>query len=192
MNKYNRILRRTNNMNIYDFTVKAQDGSDVSLADYKGKLLLVVNTATECGLTPQYAPLQEIYNEFKDQGFDILDFPCNQFLGQAPGTDNEIHTFCTGRFGITFPQFSKIEVNGENSDPLFKWLRENTTFGALDDSPLGVAIAAEAEKMDPDYKNNSNIKWNFTKFLIDREGNIVKRFEPTDIDNISDEIKKYI
>ena len=108
-------------MNIYDFTVKAQDGSDVSLADYKGKLLLVVNTATECGLTPQYAPLQEIYNEFKDQGFDILDFPCNQFLGQAPGTDNEIHTFCTGRFGITFPQFSKIEVNGENSDPLFKW-----------------------------------------------------------------------
>lgn len=192
MNKYNRISRRTNNMNIYDFTVKAQDGSDVSLADYKGKLLLVVNTATECGLTPQYAPLQEIYNEFKDQGFDILDFPCNQFLGQAPGTDNEIHTFCTGRFGITFPQFSKIEVNGENSDPLFKWLRENTTFGALDDSPLGVAIAAEAEKMDPDYKNNSNIKWNFTKFLIDREGNIVKRFEPTDIDNISDEIKKYI
>lgn len=191
-NKYNRISRRTNNMNIYDFTVKAQDGSDVSLADYKGKLLLVVNTATECGLTPQYAPLQEIYNEFKDQGFDILDFPCNQFLGQAPGTDNEIHTFCTGRFGITFPQFSKIEVNGENSDPLFKWLRENTTFGALDDSPLGVAIAAEAEKMDPDYKNNSNIKWNFTKFLIDREGNIVKRFEPTDIDNISDEIKKYI
>lgn len=179
-------------MNIYDFTVKAQDGSDVSLADYKGKLLLVVNTATECGLTPQYAPLQEIYNEFKDQGFDILDFPCNQFLGQAPGTDNEIHTFCTGRFGITFPQFSKIEVNGENSDPLFKWLRENTTFGALDDSSLGVAIAAEAEKMDPDYKNNSNIKWNFTKFLIDREGNIVKRFEPTDIDNISDEIKKYI
>ena len=162
-------------MNIYDFTVKAQDGSDVSLADYKGKLLLVVNTATECGLTPQYAPLQEIYNEFKDKGFDILDFPCNQFLGQAPGTDNEIHTFCTGRFGITFPQFSKIEVNGENSDPLFKWLRENTT-----------------EKMDPDYKNNSNIKWNFTKFLIDREGNIVKRFEPIDIDNISDEIKKYI
>ncbi len=107
-------------MNIYDFTVKAMDGSDVDLSQYRGKVTLVVNTATGCGFTPQYKDLQEIYDELKDKGFDILDFPCNQFADQAPGTDDEIHTFCTGRFGITFPQFAKIDVNGENADPLWK------------------------------------------------------------------------
>ena len=165
--------------NIYDFTVKAQDGSDVSLADYKGKVLLVVNTATGCGFTPQYEPLQNIYDEFKDKDFEILDFPCNQFLEQAPGSDEEIHTFCTGRFGITFPQFSKIDVFGENAEPLFTWLCDNTTFGGFS-GPMGLLLKAAVKKVDKDYKKNNNVKWNFTKFLIDRNGEIMARFEPTD------------
>ena len=111
-------------MNLYDFTVKAMDGSDISLADCKGKVVLVVNTATQCGFTPQYQPLQELYDTYHEQGLEILDFPCNQFGAQAPGTEEEIHTFCTGRFGITFPQFAKIDVNGENTIPLYQWLEE--------------------------------------------------------------------
>jgi glutathione peroxidase len=165
-------------MNIYDFTVKAMDGSDVDLSQYKGKVTLVVNTATGCGFTPQYKDLQEIYDELKDKGFDILDFPCNQFADQAPGTDDEIHTFCTGRFGITFPQFAKIDVNGENADPLWKYITSNTKFEGFD-GPAKLMLSPIVKKMDKDYKNNGNIKWNFTKFLVDKEGNIVARFEPT-------------
>ena len=177
-------------MNIYDFKVKAQDGSEVNLADYKGKVLLIVNSATGCGFTPQYTELQEIYTEFKDQGLEILDFPCNQFGEQAPGEDAEIHTFCTGRFGITFPQFSKIDVNGENADPLFKFLTENTKFEGFGISPMGVMLSGIAKKMDKDYKKNGKIKWNFTKFLIDRNGEIVARFEPTDMKNLKEKIKE--
>ena len=165
-------------MSIYDFTVKAQDGSDVSLADYRGKLLLLVNTATGCGFTPQYTELQEIYNDHQKDGLEILDFPCNQFGNQAPGEDGEIHDFCTGRYGITFPQFSKIDVNGENAIPLYQWLTESTAFEGFD-GPMGIVLSGIAKKMDKDYKKNGNIKWNFTKFLIDREGSIVARFEPT-------------
>lgn len=165
-------------MNIYDFTVKAMDGSDVDLSQYRGKVTLVVNTATGCGFTPQYKDLQEIYDELKDKGFDILDFPCNQFADQAPGTDDEIHTFCTGRFGITFPQFAKIDVNGENADPLWKYITSNTKFEGFD-GPAKLMLSPIVKKMDKDYKNNGNIKWNFTKFLVDKEGNIVARFEPT-------------
>ena len=141
---------------IYDFTVKAQDGTEKSLADYKGKVLLVVNTATGCGFTPQYVGLQELYDKYKDQGFEILDFPCNQFGNQAPGSDDEIHEFCVGRFSMTFPQFSKIDVNGENEDPLYTWLKSQK--GGI---------------------GGKKIKWNFTKFLVDREGNVIARFEPT-------------
>ena len=177
-------------MNIYDFKVKAQDGSEVSLADYKGKVLLIVNSATGCGFTPQYTELQEIYTEFKDQGLEILDFPCNQFGEQTPGEDAEIHTFCTGRFGITFPQFSKIDVNGENADPLFKYLTENTKFEGFGMSPMGVMLSGIAKKMDKDYKKNGKIKWNFTKFLIDRNGEIVGRFEPTDMKNLKEKIRE--
>lgn len=176
-------------MSIYDFTVKARDGSDVSLADYRGKVLLVVNTATGCGFTPQYDELQDIYDAFKDKGFEILDFPCNQFGDQAPGNDEEIHSFCTGRFGITFPQFSKVEVNGENAIPLFKWLTGNTSFGGFGNSPMALMMAGIAKKMDKDYKNNGNIKWNFTKFLIDRNGEIVARFEPTDMKKLKSTIE---
>lgn len=165
-------------MSIYDLKVTAQDGGEVSLSDYKGKVLLVVNTATGCGFTPQYDELQDIYEEFKDKGFEILDFPCNQFGNQAPGSDEEIHSFCTGRYGITFPQFAKVDVNGENASPLFKWLTDNTKFEGFDKNPMGLMLSQIVKKMDKDYKNNGLVKWNFTKFLIDREGNIVARFEP--------------
>ena len=165
-------------MNVYDFTVKTRKGQDVDLAQYKGRPLLIVNTATGCGFTPQYKQLQEIYEAFKDQGLEILDFPCNQFADQAPGTDEEIHTFCTGRFGITFPQFAKIDVNGENAIPLYQWLTSSTSFEGFN-GPMGLVLSGVVKKMDKDYKNNGAIKWNFTKFLIDREGNIVCRMEPT-------------
>ena len=166
-------------MSMYDFTVKARDGSEVPLSDYKGKAVLVVNTATGCGFTPQYEELQAIYEEFKDKGFEILDFPCNQFREQAPGTDEEIHAFCKGRFGITFPQFAKIDVLGENADPLFKWLSANTKFEGFGHSPKSLALIAVVKGMDKDYKNNGNVKWNFTKFLIGKDGKIISRFEPT-------------
>lgn len=177
-------------MNIYDFEVKTQEGSEVDLSDYKGKVLLVVNTATGCGFTPQYDELQDIYDEFKEKGFEILDFPCNQFGEQAPGDDEEIHSFCTGRYGITFPQFSKVDVNGENAIPLYKWLTDNTKFEGFGMSPMGMMLSGVVKKVDKDYKNNGNIKWNFTKFLIDRSGNIVARFEPTDMKKLKDKIKE--
>lgn len=178
-------------MNIYDLSVKAQDGSDVSLADYKGKVLLIVNTATGCGFTPQYDELQDIYEEFAEKGLEILDFPCNQFGEQAPGSDEEIHTFCTGRFGITFPQFSKIDVNGENADPLYKWLRDNSKFEGFGKSPAGLAMSGMLKLRDKDYKNNSDIKWNFTKFLISRDGEVLGRFEPTNsMKKLREEIEK--
>jgi glutathione peroxidase len=178
-------------MNIYDLSVKAQDGSDVSLADYKGKVLLIVNTATGCGFTPQYDELQDIYEEFAEKGLEILDFPCNQFGEQAPGSDEEIHTFCTGRFGITFPQFSKLDVNGENADPLYKWLRDNSKFEGFGKSPAGLAMSGMLKLRDKDYKNNSDIKWNFTKFLISRDGEVLGRFEPTNsMKKLREEIEK--
>lgn len=166
-------------MSIYDFTVKAQNGSEVSLDLYKGKVLLIVNTATGCGFTPQYDALQDLYEAHQKDGLEILDFPCNQFREQAPGSDEEIHSFCTGRFGITFPQFSKIDVLGENAAPLFTYLSENTTFEGFGKNPMSLILKGVVKKMDKDYKNNGNVKWNFTKFLIDRNGNIAARFEPT-------------
>lgn len=178
-------------MNIYDFKVLSRKGEEVSLKDYEGKVLLVVNTATGCGFTPQYKELQELYDKYKEAGLEILDFPCNQFANQAPGDNEEIHTFCTGRFGITFPQFGKVDVNGENAIPLFKWLTENTKFNGFN-GPAGLMLSAAVKATDKDYKNNSNIKWNFTKFLIDRQGNIVKRFEPTDMKNLEESIKELL
>ena len=166
-------------MSIYDYTFKAQDGTEVSMADYKGKVLLIVNTATGCGFTPQYDPLQDLYEAHQKDGLEILDFPCNQFGNQAPGSDEEIHSFCTGRFGITFPQFAKIDVNGENALPLYKYLTANTKFEGFGKGVMALTMNTVAKKMDKDFKNNGSIKWNFTKFLIDREGNIAARFEPT-------------
>ena len=179
-------------MNVYDFTVKTQDGMDVSLADFKGKALLIVNTATGCGFTPQYTELQEMYEELKDQGFEILDFPCNQFGEQTPGSDEEVHDFCTGRYGITFPQYSKIDVNGADAIPLYQWITANTEFGGFD-GPMGLLLKGVVKKMDKDYKNNGNIKWNFTKIVIDRNGEIVARFEPTaDIMKVKEKVQEVL
>ena len=165
---------------VYDFTVKDRQGNNVSLSDYQGKVLLIVNTATGCGFTPHYDPLEAMYKEFRDQGFEILDFPCNQFGEQTPGSNEEIHAFCTGRFGITFPQFAKVDVRGDTAIPLFRYLADNTKFEGFSKSPMGLMMSGVAKKMDKDYKNNGEVKWNFTKFLIGRDGTIVARFEPTE------------
>lgn len=165
-------------MNVYDFSVKAQDGSQVDLSDYRGKVLLIVNTATGCGFTPQYDELQDLYDAHQKDGLEILDFPCNQFGEQAPGDDEEIHSFCTGRYGITFPQFSKVDVNGENAIPLYKWLTENTTFDGFDKNPMGLMMSQILKKQNKDYAKDSSVKWNFTKFLIGKDGQIIARFEP--------------
>ena len=164
---------------IYDFKVKAQDGSEVSLADYKGKVLLIVNTATQCGFTPQYKELEALYRKFQDKGLVILDFPCNQFGEQAPGTDAEIHAFCTGQYAISFPQFAKVQVNGPEAEPLFTWLKSQQGFKGFGGGTKAQAMDKLLSQQDPDYANNPDIKWNFTKFLVDREGNIAARFEPT-------------
>lgn len=177
-------------MSVYDFTVKAQDGSDVSLSEYKGRVLLIVNTATGCGFTPQYNELQDMYDELKDQGFEILDFPCNQFGDQAPGSNEEIHSFCTLRYSITFPQFAKVDVKGEEAIPLFKWLAANTKFEGFGMSPMGMMLSGVAKKADRNYKSNGDIKWNFTKFLIGRDGEIVARFEPTDMKTLRSRIEE--
>lgn len=180
-------------MNVYDFAVKTADGKEVKLEAYKGKVLLIVNTATGCGFTPQYSELQSLYNEAKDKGLEILDFPCNQFGGQAPGSDEEIHTFCTGRFGITFPQFAKCDVRGESAIPLFRHLAENTGFEGFGISPMGVMMSGIAKKMDKNYRKNGEVKWNFTKFLIDRNGEIAARFEPTqDMKLVKQKVKELL
>ncbi len=177
-------------MGIYDFTIKAQDGSEVRMSEFAGKTLLIVNTATGCGFTPQYDELQDLYELHQKDGLEILDFPCNQFREQAPGSDEEIHSFCTGRYGITFPQFSKIDVNGEHAIPLYKYLTENTSFGGFS-GPMGLVLKPIVKKMDKDYKNNGRIKWNFTKFLISREGEILARFEPTDsMDKVKEKVEE--
>lgn len=165
---------------IYNFTVVDNTGKEVSLADYKGEVLLVVNTATACGFTPQYEDLDNLYDKFCDKGFTILDFPCNQFGGQAPGTDTEIEEFCTLRYGTEFPRFHKVDVNGENEIPLYTWLKSKAGFAGLDpDHQLTPILDGMFKKQDENYAENPSIKWNFTKFLIDRNGNVVKRFEPT-------------
>lgn len=160
---------------IYDFTVKDTQGNDVALSDYKGKVLLIVNTATECGFTPQYEDLEALYKEFKGQPFEILDFPCNQFLNQAPGSNEEIANFCKTKFGTEFTTFGKIDVNGENEDPLYTFLKDAQPQGIADAGTA--AFLAKLEEVTDVYRGN-NIKWNFTKFLVDKEGKVVARYEP--------------
>ena len=164
---------------VYDFTVKDRAGNEVSLADYSGKTLLIVNTATGCGFTPHYEPLEAMYSELREKGFEILDFPCNQFAGQAPGSDDEIHEFCTLKFGTEFPQFTKIDVNGESADPLFAYLATEKPFAGFGKGLKNAALNKFAEKNNKKYGDKAYIKWNFTKFLVDREGHVIARFEPT-------------
>jgi glutathione peroxidase len=140
---------------IYDFFAKLNNGADQPLSGYKGKVLLIVNTASQCGFTPQYKGLQDLYAKYRDRGLEVLGFPCDQFGHQEPGSDTDIRSFCDLNYGVTFPIFSKIEVNGDNAHPLYKFLKSEKG-GLLGDS----------------------IKWNFTKFLIDKQGNVVERFAP--------------
>lgn len=165
---------------IYDFTVTDNKGNAVQLSQYKGKVLLIVNTATACGFTPQYEDLDSLYDTYATKGLEILDFPCNQFGAQAPGTDEEIHEFCTLRYNTQFPRFKKIDVNGDNEQPLYTYLKAQKGFAGFDPvHPLTKILHDMFSKADADYANKPDIKWNFTKFLIDKEGNVVARFEPT-------------
>lgn len=165
---------------VYDFSLKDKQGNDVSLSDYKGKVLLIVNTATACGFTPQYEELETIYTNLRGKGFEILDIPCNQFGNQAPGTDEEIKEFCQVKFGTDFPQFKKSEVNGGGQLPLYAWLKEQKGFEGFDSGhKLTPILEKMLDKNVPDWRKTSDIKWNFTKFLIDRNGEVVARFEPT-------------
>lgn len=175
---------------IYDFKVKDQQGEEVSLEKYKGKVLLIVNTATGCGFTPHYDPLEEMYKEFKDNGFEILDFPCNQFANQAPESNEEIKKFCELKFGTEFPQFDKIEVNGENAEPLFAFLATEKPFKGFGKGIKNFALSKFADKNNKIFGEKAYIKWNFTKFLIDREGRVIERFEPTtDMAKVREAIK---
>ena len=176
-----RVGEPSSGMSIYDFTVKDDVGKDVSLSDYKGKVLLIVNTATRCGFTPQYKELEALYEKFRSEGLEILDFPCNQFGEQAPGTIQEIHQFCSANFDIQFPQFDKIDVNGENEAPLYTYLKAQKGFSGFDlNDKTGKFMDEMLRKQDADYDKKSDIKWNFTKFLVSRDGRVLKRYEPTD------------
>ena len=166
-------------MGFYDLSVTRPDGSELFMADFKGKVVLVVNTATGCGFTPHYEPLEAMYEKYHDQGLEIVDVPCNQFKGQTPGTDEEIHQFCTLKYNTQFPQMKKSDVNGENAIELFKYLKSQKGFEGFGKGPAALAMSALLMTIDRNYKNNPEIKWNFTKFVVDREGNVVARFEPT-------------
>ena len=179
-------------MSIYDYTVKNRKGEDVSLSQFKGKALLVVNTATGCGFTPQYEGLEKLYKEYHDKGLEILDFPCNQFGNQAPGSDDEIHEFCTLKYNTTFDQFAKIDVNGENESPVFTYLKKQMPTEEVTGIKNKMAMKA-IEKISTTAKKDGDIKWNFTKFLVDKEGNVVARFAPTDTpEQIEEAIKRLL
>ena len=167
-------------MGIYDYVIKNGKGEDVPMSDYKGKVLLIVNTATGCGFTPHYEPLEKMYEKYHDKGIEIIDIPCNQFAGQAPESDEEIHQFCTLKYNTQFPQMKKSEVNGENELALYTYLKSQQGFKGFGFGPAALAMSALLKKIDKDYKNNPDIKWNFTKFAVDRDGNVVARFEPTE------------
>lgn len=174
---------------VYDFTVKDRQGNEVSLGDYKGKVLLIVNTATGCGFTPHYEPLEAMYKEMKEKGLEILDFPCNQFADQAPGSDEEIHEFCTMKFGTDFPQFKKIDVNGDNADPLYVYLAGEKPFEGFGKGLKVAALSKFAQMNNKKFGDKAYIQWNFTKFLIDREGKVIARFEPTtDMDKVKEAV----
>lgn len=166
---------------VYEFSVKDRRGKDVSLKEYSNEVLLIVNTATKCGFTPQYEELEKLYEKYHQQGFEILDFPCNQFGQQAPGTDDSIHEFCKLNYGTDFPRFKKVKVNGPDAEPLFLFLQEQKGFAGWNmEHPLAHILDDMLSKQDADYKSKADIKWNFTKFLINKKGQVISRFEPTE------------
>ena len=166
-------------MGFYDYSVTDGQGNEFSLDNFKGKVVLVVNTATGCGFTPHYKDIEAMYEKYHDQGFEVLDIPCNQFAGQTPGTDEEVHEFCQLHYNTKFPQMKKSDVNGENQLELYKFLKSQKGFEGFGKGPSALAMGLMLKKIDKDYKNNPDIKWNFTKFVVDRDGNVVARFEPT-------------
>lgn len=167
--------------NLYKFSVEDMYGEPQSMAQYKGKILLIVNTATRCGFTPQYEELQKLYDTYREDGVEILDFPCNQFGEQAPGSIREIHDFCTSTYNVTFPQFAKVDVNGTEASPLFSYLKKKQGFRGFDTSDrMGALLDNMLRSKDAAYDKSPDIKWNFTKFLVDRKGRVVARFEPTE------------
>jgi len=179
-------------MSIYDLKVKNRDGEDISLDMFKGKVLIIVNTATGCGFTPQYEGLEKLYKEYHDKGLEILDFPCNQFGNQAPGTDNEIHEFCSLKYNTSFDQFAKIEVNGENEIPLYTLLKNSIQEDTIQGLKNKMAMKT-VEKISKTTKNKNDIKWNFTKFLVDRNGNVIGRYSPTfKPEDMEDRIKELL
>ena len=185
-------------MSIYDYKVLKRNGEEYDLKDLKGKVLLIVNTATGCGFTPQYEGLEKLYQQYNKEGLEILDFPCNQFGQQAQESEEDYHTFCQLNYKTKFPQFAKIEVNGEKEQPLFKWLKSKKGFAGFDPNHKLTPILTEMfTKADPDFAKKPDIKWNFTKFLVDKQGHVVQRFEPTAEKNvlipaIEAELKKQI
>ena len=178
---------------VYDFKLQRRDGSEFSLEEYRGKVMLIVNTATGCGFTPHYEPIEQLYEELHDKGFEVIDVPCNQFAGQTPGNDEEIHEFCQLKYNTQFEQFKKSDVNGENALPLFTYLKEQKGFEGFGKGPAALAMSAMMLKVDKNYKKNPDIKWNFTKFVVDRDGNVVARFEPTaDMKKVVEAVKELV
>ena len=164
-------------MNLYDITVKNRHDEDVKLDIFKGKVLLVINSATGCGFTPQYEAIQDMYNKYHEKGFEVLDFPCDQFGHQAPGTDDQIHEFCTAKYNTTFDQFKKIEVNGENESEVFTYLKENSPKEEINGLKNKIAMKG-VSKISTTCKKENDIKWNFTKFLVDKNGKVIRRLSP--------------
>lgn len=181
-------------MTIYDFKVKDIDDEEVNLDKYKGKVLLVVNTASKCGFTPQYGDLQKLYEKYNSRGFEILGFPCNQFAEQEPGNNDEVKKFCEINYGVTFPIFEKVEVRGKNIHPIFKYLTEKAAFEGFDKvGEKGKGLYTFINEKFPELLEGDSIKWNFTKFLIDKEGNIIRRYEsPVEPIDISKDIENII
>ena len=179
-------------MSIYDYSIVDRNGIEINLKGYKEKVLIIVNTATGCGFTPQYEGLEKLYKEYHDKGLEIIDIPCNQFGNQAPGTDEEIHEFCALKYNTSFDQFTKADVNGENEIPLYTYLKKQIKEDKIDGLKNKMAMKA-VEKISKTTKNDGDIKWNFTKFLVDKEGKVIERYSPTyKPEDMEADIKKII
>lgn len=179
-------------MSIYEYKIQNRNGDEISLKEFKGKVLIIVNTATGCGFTPQYEGLENLYKKYHDKGLEVLDFPCNQFGNQAPGTDDEIHEFCALKYNTSFDQFTKVDVNGENELPLYTYIKKEIKEDKIEGMKNKMAMKA-VEKLSKTTKKDGDIKWNFTKFLVDREGNVVGRYSPTyKPEDMEEDIKKLI
>ena len=180
-------------MSIYDYTLPKADGTVLSLSDFRGKVVLIVNTATGCGFTPQYETIEALYEKYHDRGFEVLDIPCNQFGHQTPGTDEEVHQFCQLHYKTKFPQMKKSNVNGGNELPLYTYLKSQKGFEGFGTHKLASLLSEMLAKADPEWAKKTDIKWNFTKFLVDKEGHVVERFEPTaDMNEVEGKIRQLL